>query len=137
MSVAAPPLTVGVPSSPERERPRRLLAALEEAFPVRFEGRQKGELRGLDAVLELGDEGQAEAASASGIPALSLLVPEPAEPGAAVANALSSDSQLDRRLRDAVLPDAHLGAALDSSADLAASGQAGVLASCRGRPTWV
>jgi hypothetical protein len=137
VSAAAPPLTVGVFPSSERQRLKTLLAALEEAFPVRFEGRQNGELRDLGAVLEIGDRTQGEAAAGAGIPALSLLVGEPGAPGAPVENALGADPRLDSRLRGAVLADAYLGDALDSGARLGPAGQANVLGSCRQRPSWI
>ncbi len=137
MSAAAPALTVGVFPAAAPDRLKRLLAALEETFPVRFEGRRDGGYRNLDAVLEIGGTAQGEAAAAAGTPALSLLVPEPAVAGAGVNNAIGADHRLDSRLRGAALPDALLGVALDSGAALGASGQGVVLASCRRQPTWI
>jgi hypothetical protein len=137
MTVAPPPIAVGVFPDEEHSGLQRLLAALEEAFPVRFEGRRDGELRDLDAVLELGGRAQGEAAAAAGTPTLSLLIAEPGAPGAAVDNALGHDSRLDSRLRGAVLPDEHLGCVLDSGIALDSSGQTIVLASCRDQPTWI
>jgi hypothetical protein len=137
VSAAAPPLAVGVFPSSEREYLEKLLAALEEAFPVRFERRRGGELRDLDAVLELGGRAEGEAAAATGIPALSLLVAEPGTAGATADNALDTDSRLDSRLRGAVLPDAYLGSALDSGAALDSTGHSTVLARCRDQPTWI
>jgi hypothetical protein len=137
VSAAASPIAVGVFPQAGHSRLERLLAALEEAFPVHFEGRRDGELRDLDAVLELGGHAQGEAAAAAGAPALSLLVAEPSPPGAAADNILGLDSQLDSRLRGAVLPDAHLGSALDSGVALDSPNRATVLASCRDRPTWI
>jgi hypothetical protein len=126
--------TVGVFPAPVRDDLKRLLAALEEAFPVRFEGRQEGELSDLDAVLELGAGSQAEAAAALDLPALQLLAAEPPEPGDVARHELASDSVLDRRLRGAELPDDRLAAALGAAEQ--APGRAGVLAGCRGVPTW-
>jgi hypothetical protein len=137
VSAATPPLTVGVFPSSEHKRLQRLLAALEEAFPVRFEGRQEGELRDLDALLELGGQKQGDAAATAGIRALSLLTAEPAAPGPLVGNALGADFRLDSRLRGAVLPDAHLAGALDSGAALGSPAQSTVLASCRDQPVWI
>jgi hypothetical protein len=125
---------VGVFPASARDDLKRLLAALEEAFPVRFEGRQEGELGDLDAVLELGAGSQAEAAAALDLPALHLLVPEPQKPGEIARQELASDGVLDRRLRGAELPDDRLATALDAAEQ--APGRAGVLASCRGVPTW-
>jgi hypothetical protein len=136
MTEGFPALTVGVFPAAERDRLARLLGALEQAFPVRFEGRRDCELRGLDAVLELGAGDLGRAAAAAGTPALSLLEPELVEAGPEVSPRLSPGPQLDRRLRGAVLPDAYLGPALDSGAQLE-PGQVSVLASCGGRPTWL
>ncbi len=136
MSAATAPLLVGVFPAAERERRARLLTALEEALPVRFEGRGDGDLRGLDAVLELGGGTQAKAATAAGLPALSLLVSEPAAAGGEAAQALSAVPELDRRLRGARLPDPRLGSALSSGARLPAERDA-VLGSCGGEPTWI
>lgn len=113
---------------------KRLLAALEEALPVRFESRREGELNDLDAVLELGAGTQAEAGAALGLPALHLLAPEPPEPGEAARQELASDGVLDRRLRGAELPDDRLAAALDAAEGTPE--RAGILAGCRGVPTW-
>jgi hypothetical protein len=134
---AAPPLTVGVFTSADSELPTRLLAALEEAFPVRFQARPDGALRDLGAALELGAGTEAAAAAAAGTPALSLLAPEPAAPGPLAANALSADPLLDGRLRNAELPDAHLGGALAAGPALVPDAGADLLASSEARPTWV
>lgn len=112
----------------------RLLGALEEAFPVRFEGRGEDELGELDALLQLGNGNQAEAAAAIGLPALRLLVPEPPKPEAFTAQQLGAVPPLDGRLRGAELPDERLAAALGAAEQ--ASERAAVLASCRGLPTW-
>jgi hypothetical protein len=113
---------------------RRLLTALEEAFPVRFEGRGEGQWGDLDALLQLGAGDQAEAAAALGVPALHLLAPEPSQPGELSVQDLTSDVKLDRALRGTELPDDRLGAALTAAGDAVIAG--GVLASCRGVPTW-
>jgi hypothetical protein len=135
--LTAPPLTVGVfPAAAHAELPR-LLGALEEALPVRFEARQSAQLNGLDAALELGGSVEAEATAAAGITTLSLLVSEPPEPGSAAIQALGADPQLDRRLRGARLPDIHLGVALESGERLEPPERAVVLASHDGKPTWI
>jgi hypothetical protein len=137
VNAAAPPFTVGVFTGAGAGLPTRLLAALEEAFPVRFEPRAGGELRDLGALLELGAGTGAETAAAGGVPALSLLNAEPTTAGPPAANTLSSDPLLDSRLRRAELPDAHLGKALAAGAALAPAAGAEVLASSNARPTWV
>lgn len=134
MSDGARRCTAGVFPAAAHEGSKRLLAALEEAFPVRFEARREGELRDLDAALELGAGAQAEAASALGIPALRLLVPEPPEPGEDAAQAFSSVEQLDPRLHGAELPDARLAEGLTAAEP--APERATVLAGCDGVPTW-
>jgi hypothetical protein len=125
---------VGVFPAPACAERKRLLAALEEAFPVRFQGRAAGELANLDALLQLGDEDQAEAAAALGLPALHLLAPEPPQAGGIAVQDLATDGKLDRSLRGAELPDDRIGTALARGGD--AVGPGGVLAGCRGVPTW-
>lgn len=134
MSAGARRRTVGVFPASAHERSKRLLAALEEAFPIRFQARHEGELGDLDAVLESGADAQAEAAAALGISALRLLVPEPLEPGEDAGQTFSSGEQLDPRLHGAELPDARLTTAL--AAAERAPERATVLASCGGVPTW-
>ena len=56
----------------------RLLACLQEIYPVSFEGREEGRLDGLDAILALGSTTAAEALG--GRPAL--LAPYPGTPAA-------------------------------------------------------
>jgi hypothetical protein len=126
---------VGVFPAAAHHRRSRLLAALERAYPVRFEARQEGALRDLDAVLELGEGEQAEAAAASGMPGLRLLTPEPAEASRSLAVALATDPQLDRPLHGARLPDERIGGAL-TLAEWPPEGGT-VLAGCEGNPTWV
>lgn len=127
------PIAIGVFPAGELERRPLLFAALEGAFPVRFEGRQPGELGEIDASLEIGG---AEIAGAASIPLLSLLVAEPVAGGERVAQDLATAPELDRRLHGATLPDPHLGAALRTTSALAADDGALVLASCAGVPTW-
>lgn len=128
------PRTVGVFPANALPRPVRLLAALEAAFPVRFEARRGGGLRGLDAALVLGDGEAAEAAAGAGLPALRLLAPEPLEPGAGADQLLGTDASLDRRLHGAKLPDTHLASALGAAAP--PPERATVIASCNFVPTW-
>jgi hypothetical protein len=136
VSAAAPP-RVGVFLAAGQTLPERLLAALEEAFPVSFEARREAELRDLDSVLELGGDGRAEAAAAAGLPALALLSPEPAEPGGTVLNRIADSPDLSRPLRGAELDDRWLGRALATDPPAALDGRADVLADCDGRPTWI
>ena len=134
MSEDARRSVVGVfPASAHAEH-NRLLAALEEAFPVRFEGRGEGELGDLDALLQLGDGDQAEAAAALGLPALHLLAPEPSQPGELAVQELTSDAKLDRALRGAELTDDRLAAVLVGGRSTLVVGE--VLAGCHGVPTW-
>lgn len=127
-------IAIGVFPAGELEQRPLLFAALEEAFPVRFEGRQAGELGGIDAALEIGAGGFG---GSSPVPLLSLVVTEPTASGKQVSQRLTAAPELDRRLHDAVLPDRHLGAALGTTSALAAGDGALVLARCAGEPTWI
>jgi hypothetical protein len=126
-------IAVGVFPARELDLRSRLFAALEAAFPVRFEGRKAGEQRDLDAAIEIRRVGISEA---TGIPVLSLLAVEPAAGGQSVAQVLATAPDLDPRLRGAALPDARLGAAMHSGAKVEVADGASVLASCLGKPTW-
>lgn len=122
---------VGVHPPAELERRAELFAALTAAFAgVRFEGREHGELDGVDALVELGGGAAAGAAAAAGIPALALLGPEPPA-GRPAELTLGDDEGLDRRLRTRALVDDHLGAAA-----LPAPAGGVVLAGHGGRPLW-
>lgn len=112
---------------------KRLLAALEEAFPVNFEQREEGALRELDAVLVVGAEAEPNAADAD-LPTLRLLAPEPSQPGETVSQRFASAAQLDRRLHGAELPDSRIAAALDAAER--SPERATVLAYCGDAPTW-
>jgi hypothetical protein len=137
-----PPLRkVGVFPAVELERRRTLFEVLEQAYPVRFEGRPPGELRDLDAAVELWGSGQARAAAEAGIPALSMVAPEPGERTRVGRLSLSTALGLDPRLRGAELRDSHLGEAVLSGAppeerELAPSRREAVLATCGGLPFW-
>jgi hypothetical protein len=123
---------VGVAPAAALSRSATLFAALAEAFPtIRFEGREPGGLGGLDALVELGGTGAAEAAAASGVPALALLNLE-APAGRAEKITLGAAPSLDRRLRGRTLTDHHLGA----PAPLPVPAGAAVLAEGRGGPLW-
>lgn len=146
MSPTAAPAVVGVfPTAALAER-QALFAALEAAFPVRFEGREAGETNGLDGAIELpltfvGSfltkvKGSAGAAADAGVRALALVAPEGDTDGPAVTQELSDLPALDRRLRGAALPDTRLGGALDAGAELGDLDGASVLATANGTPTW-
>jgi hypothetical protein len=131
----AGPIVVGVTPADQLRRRPLLFAALEAALPVRFEARGPGELRGLDALLVMGQDSGSSVPP--GLPSLSLAVAEPGAEGEAVSSTLTETAQLDRRLRGAKLPDDRLGAALGEAAELATGGSAAVLATCCGAPSWV
>jgi hypothetical protein len=135
--VAPAPVRVGVFPAAELEHRRNLLAALELAFPVRFEGRGSAELNDLGGALVLGDGAQAAAAAAAGVPSLSLPRSEPAEDRDCVDLALSEATELDSRLRGAHLPDRRLDGALRAGGGLETSAGATVLAGCRGEAVWI
>jgi hypothetical protein len=134
---ALPALPVGVCGAAQLHARRRLLGALEAAFPVRFEARAQEELQGLGGLLDLGDGTAAQAAAKAGLPALALLGREPQRDRDPVPQDLATDPSLDRRLRGATLPDSRLGEALEAGARLEGQDGATVLGSHRGRPTWV
>jgi hypothetical protein len=154
VSTTPAPVVVGVfPAAALAER-GALFAALEAAFPVRFEGRDAGESNGLDGAIELpltfvgswltkvksgagGGSNSAKAAADAGVRALALLVPEGTTDFTAVTQELSHLSELDRRLHGSLLPDTRLGAALANGASLHGPEGATVLASSNGTPTWI
>jgi hypothetical protein len=116
----------------------RLLAALELAFPVRFEARRAGELAGLDAVLDRGNGVAAREAGAAGTPALLMLGDEPVEAGVAAASFdLARSPLLDPRLRGASLSDRRLlsGLYAEGAGDRPGPG-ATVLARWGEHPVW-
>jgi hypothetical protein len=104
-------LRVGViPAHEHRARPR-LWAALEATHAVRFEAREPGEWRDLDALVELGPSTQGLSV---GLPRLHALGEEaPGGPRRSVA--LSRSAVLSRSLRGAQLSDAHAVAFADPS----------------------
>lgn len=138
MTGADPRLRVGVFADCTATRRTRLLAALELAFPVRFEARRPGELGGLDAVLDRGNGVAAREAAAKGTPALLMLGDEPAEPGVAAASFDLADSpRVDPRLRGASLPDRRLLAGLHTEGAGDRPGPAAtVLARWGEHPVW-
>lgn len=123
---------VGVFPASERERRRRLFDALEKAFPLRFEPRSPGELRDLDAVLEIGGGTVAEGGARAGLAALSMEGTEHRS-SATAKLALSRSPAIDPRLRGASLADAFL----EQRVDLQPSGHETILASSDTSPLWV
>jgi hypothetical protein len=130
---AAAPIAIGVFPADELDQRPLLFAALEAAFPVRFEGRRAGGLRELDAALVIGASGIGGEAA---IPLLALLVEEPPAGAEPVAQDLSTAPELDPRLHGTTLPDLHLGTALRATSALPTDDGTLVLASCAGQPTW-
>lgn len=133
-------LRVGIVPACEHSARTRLWAALEAAYPVRFEGREGDTLRGMDGVLVFGPGGTgggaggapsgAGGAPSNGIPSLTLRGEETTR--AAVRSlALASDSALARPLRGAVLSDSYSAALSGAGADEV------VLATLDGTPAWV
>jgi hypothetical protein len=124
---------VGVHPGAELRRRPRLFAALSQAFPeARFEAREAGETADLAALIELGGEGEARRAAASGLRALAALEPE-SDPGAAVVAELGSTASLDRRLHGQALPDRHL----HGTTALTPARGAEVLGRIAAGPVWV
>lgn len=93
--------TVGVCPPVERELRARLFGALEEALPVRFEGRRSGELRGgLDAVILFEDPGWPLPTDRP-----SFVSPGPSDSDLAGSVDLGASQLLDARLRRRSLVD--------------------------------
>jgi hypothetical protein len=122
------PLRVGVSPVAEYERRARLFAALEAAYPVRFEGREASELRQLDAFVAIG----ASVETPEHLPSMHMESRESSN-GALRAAALADETRLARPLRGASLRESH-ASALGSSAEL--DGER-VLATLDGVPAWV
>jgi hypothetical protein len=131
----AGPFVVGVTPAEQLQRRPLLFAALEAALPVRFEGRAPGELRGLDALLAMGSNG--DPPTPPSLPSLSLAIAEALVEGEPVQSTLADTAELDRRLRRASLPDSRLGAVLGKATKVAAGRNATVLATSSGTPTWI
>jgi hypothetical protein len=120
---------VGVFPRRARESRGRLFDALERCFPVRFEGREEGSWRALDAALVLPESERSEAP-----PALTQLVAAYEEEAVAPARGrveLSNSELLDSRMRGRSLDDERAGAVA-----VAAAPTSSVLASRAGRPVW-
>jgi hypothetical protein len=139
VSAAPAPVVVGVfPAAALAER-KALFAALEAAFPVRFEGRDAGQTNGLGGAIELPLTfvGSWLTKVKSGVRSLALMAPEGKADAPAVTQELSDLPELDGRLRGSFLPDTRLGAVLADGAGLTEIEAASVLASCSGTPTWI
>src|ERR1700679_996574 len=129
----AAPARVGIVPNDEYERRRRLWSALEDAYPVRFEGRERDALHELDAIVAIGDDG-AESWDASA--ATPRLLAEGAERADASATrgvlVFSPDAALAQPLRGARLSEtrcAPLAGAVSREREV-------VLATLDGAPIW-
>ena len=125
---------VGVFPAGEFQRRGRLFAALEGAYPVRFEGREFGDWRELEAALilgaaEVGPGAEVVPELPEQLPSLSFSVEE-VKRSVSGAIRCSDEPTLARPLRGAALSDAY---ALPLAADPAEL----VLASIDGLPAWV
>ncbi len=119
-------MRVGIVPACEHSARARLSAALEAAYPVRFEGREGDSLRGVDGVLVFGAGG----APSNGIPSLTLHGEE-TSPRTSRSVALAVDAALARPLRGALLSDGHATALKSMRANET------VLATFDGAPAWV
>jgi hypothetical protein len=119
-------LRVGILPAAQHRARTRLWAALEEAFPVRFEGCDEGAPRGVDGVLALGGQD----APVNGTPSLTLHGEETtgAKPRRL---ALAANPALARPLRGALLTDDRATALESTGPDEV------VLARLDGAPAWV
>jgi hypothetical protein len=130
------PIVVGVTPAAQLQRRPVLFGALEAAMPVRFEGREPAETRGLDALLRL-EEIPDRFPTTPGLPSLSLAVPEAPDERGQLDNRLASTTRLDPRIRGAVLPDNRLEAALGQGDALGEFADDEVLTASNDTPTWV
>ena len=140
VSGAAPALTVGVfPAAGRPDRLKRLFGALEEAFPVRFEGRRDGELRDLDAVLELGGTTPRRGARPRASRRSRCWWRSRMPPARPCDNALGTDPWIDSRAaRGDAAGYPPRTSALGRGATLGPSGAATVPGQLRGQqPTWI
>jgi hypothetical protein len=151
----AAPLRVGILPADEYKRRRRLWSALEDAYPVHFEGCEHGTAEGLDALVAIGSasrrgeeggNGGGEGDSGGGnrdgrgesprgdIPCLLAEGEEQADPAGDSPRALvfSHDAALARPLHGAQLGEAHCAASLVQ----AVPEREVVLASLDGTPVW-
>ena len=120
---------VGVFPRHARASRGQLFDALERCFPVRFEGRDEGSWRALDAALVLPGSERSEAP-----PALPQLVAAYEEEAVAPARGrveLSSSELLDSRIRGRSLDDERAGAVA-----VAAAPTSSILASHAQKPVW-
>jgi hypothetical protein len=134
--MAAAPLRVGVLPTDEYTRRRRLWSALEDAYPVRFEGRERGAVDGLDALIAIG-AGSGEQSGGVGLggdlPWLLAEREEQADPtGPPRALVFSDDAALARPLHEARLSETHCAAPLLQ----VAPEREVVLATLDGTPAW-
>jgi hypothetical protein len=130
----AAPARVGIVPTDEYERRRRLWSALEDAYPVRFEGRERGALHELDAIVAIAGGGDGEGwKEPADIPCL---LAEGAERAAATATpgalACSQDGALSRALRGARLSETRCVALAEG----ATPEREVVLATLDGAPAW-
>jgi hypothetical protein len=109
-----------------------LLSALEEAYPVTFEGREDGDWGGFDAVMAIGAQGIVVLPPA-GVPCLWAIGEEPEIAGEGESLELADAPLLARALRGARLSE-RFSRALGQEAPV---GTRRVLATVGGLPTWV
>jgi hypothetical protein len=123
------PLLVGIFPDREHDRRARLWAALEAAYPVRFQGRRAGEWRDLDGIVALAP---LESLPPVEIPCLSAMGDE-AGGGSPRTVTLAREGLLARPLHGARLSDTHATAL---QAEALSEGET-VLARLDGAPAWV
>ncbi len=126
----APRARIGVSPPIELTRRRRLFAALESVYQVRFEGRGTGEWRDLDALLLVGIDDAAGVTEQ--MPTLLACGPEARRADVGTV-ALATASALPRPLRGARLTDWWTTALDSESPSLAGS----ALATVDGRAAWI
>jgi hypothetical protein len=127
------PVRVGIVPAQERRARARLLDALEAMYPVRFEPREAGDLRGLDALITIGAaEVDTGGSAAHSLPTLAAAGDELLLTAARPV-LLADDEGLERPLRGARVHDRAEGRLPSQEA----TGGGTVLASVDGRPAWL
>jgi hypothetical protein len=120
---------VGIVPAHEYQRRRRLWGALQDAYPVRFEGREAGVDHDLDGVIAIG---AGDPILSRGLPCLHAVGEEPRAGGSRRSLALRHHAALARPLRGARLGDGHARALEPEML----GGHEVVLATLDGLPAW-
>jgi hypothetical protein len=122
-------ITIAVCPAGERARRQRLFDALEEAYPVHFEGREPGAMRAVSGILAIGHEGLAASSAAPGLPSLLAFGEEVIGPDRTLN--MCDHAALPGPVRSACLTESHVRGPLER-----APSSDNVLATIDGAPVW-